>query len=387
MASDSVAPEADADTEALLSELDDAAASLDRLEDRVAEHGEAALDRVAGACQQVDRLFERYEDRATDYDDFEGYVEFQDTFVEFVKELPEDLPAREAFEAADDTFQKSRLKERDFEQAREDLRPARELADLHADLEAARQRYSDARYAVRQRLDTVQDRIDDLARIRSYGAVDLDAPADDLRGPIEQYNAAIREAFTDYRRSAPVRELLDVLATAAEEPMLDARTPPRRLHEYLDSAAVGTEPLSTLLEYADYSNSKLTHYVDDPGALKRHVGSNRTYLDRLDASPFVVAWPPPPASRLEWWARGCESVVRRFAPEDCVAALREVRQLPADAAWYGDRREVAVARDRLREAELDRLRSGGVADDLDAARERRADLRRALDAHPPLEER
>jgi hypothetical protein len=382
----SAAPGTDASAESLAAELDAAATELDRLRERVDEHGVDALDRVAGACERVDQLFERYEDRATDYDDFEGYVEFQDTFVAFVEDLPDDLPARDAFEAADETFQKSRLKEKHFDQAREDLRPARDLADLYEDWRAARERYGDARYAVEQRLDAVEDRIGDLEATLRYGEADLDAPVERLRDPVTAYDDAVREAFVDIRREAPARDLLAVLAAAADEPLLDARRPPRRLHEYLRDSPVGDEPVPTLLEYAGYSNSKLGHYVDDPGEFQRHVAANETYLDRLDAGPFTVGWPPPTATRLRYWAGAAESVVRRFAPEPVVAALRTVRSLTREED-YERLRATAVAREELGERERERLRTGAVESDLAAAREERDLLRAALDEHPELEDR
>ncbi|WP_276260431.1 DUF7118 family protein [Haloglomus litoreum] len=370
----------------LVAELDAAETEFERLRERVDEYGVDALDRVTGACEQVDRLFERYEDRATDYDDFQGYVEFQDTFVEFVADLPEDLPARDAFEAADETFQRSRLKEKHFAQAREDLQPARDLAQLYEDWQTARQRYSDARYAVAQRLEAVEARIADLEQTLEWGAADLDAPVERLRDPIETYDDAVRAAFTDLRRDAPAHETLDTLAAAADAPLLEARRPPSRLLEYVHDTEVGEESVTKLLEYAGYSNSKLGHYVDDPAAFQRCVAANETYLDRLDADPLTVGWPPPTAAELRWWADAAESVVRRFAPEDVVAALREVRELTHDAD-YDRLQEAAVARVELGERERERLRNGDVEADLAAAREAHDLLDAALAEHPPLEER
>jgi hypothetical protein len=385
-ASGAVAADDGEDAAALVAELDAANREYERLAERVAEHGADPLDRVAGACQQVDRLFERYEDRATDYDDFEGYLEFQDAFVEFVNDLPEGLPARDAFEEADDIFQRSRLKEKHFARAREALEPARDLATLYGDWQAARQRYSDARYAVERRLETVEERIVDLEQTLEYGEADLEAPVERLREPITAYDEAVGEAFTEQKRSAPARETLAVLAAAADEPLLDARRPPRRLLEYLDESPVGEESVSKLLEYAGYSNSKLGHYVDDPAAFQRAVAANETYLTRLDAEPLTVGWPPPGTADLRWWAGAAESVVRRFAPESVVASLRQVRELTYDEA--SERlREAAVAEAELDERERERLRTGAVEDDLEAAHETRDLLASALSEHPPLEER
>ena len=367
------------EVEELVAELREARERVAELEARVAEVGEEELERIADAYNGATRLLERYEDRATDYDDFEGYVEFQEAFVDFVEGLDDDLPAREGFEAADETFQKSRLNEEDFERAREQLAEAREYASLLSSYREARERRSDAEHAVRSRLRDVEERVDDLERTLALGAADLDAPVEALRDPIEAYDEAVREAFEAFKREAPAREVFALVAVTASYPLVDFRSPPTRLREYVESSDVGEEPIPKLLEYADYSASKLDHYVDRPHELKRHVATNRTYLDRLDAGPLTVEWPPPPMSKLRYRTREYEAVVRRFAPEEVVGALREVRRLATDPEWYGDLREAAHAIDELDEEGRAMLERDAVEPALRKAREKRDRLRAALD--------
>jgi hypothetical protein len=363
----------------LVAELREARERVRELEARVEEVGEEELERVADAYNGATRLLERYEDRATDYDDFEGYVEFQETFVDFVEGLDDDLPAREGFEAADETFQKSRLNEEDFERAREQLADAREYASLLSSYREARGRRSDAEHAVRSRLRDVEERVDDLERTLALGAADLDAPIEALRDPIESYDEAVREAFEAFKREAPAREVFALIEVTASYPLVDFRSPPTRLREYVASSEVGEEPIPKLLEYADYSASKLEHYVGAPHELKRHVATNRTYLDRLDAELLTVEWPPPPASKLRYRTREYEAVVRRFAPEEVVGALREVRRLATDPEWYGDLREAAHAIEELDEEGRTMLERDAVEPALQEAREKRDRLREALD--------
>jgi hypothetical protein len=363
----------------LVAELREARERVRELEARVEEVGEEELERVADAYNGATRLLERYEDRATDYDDFEGYVEFQETFVDFVEGLDDDLPAREGFEAADETFQKSRLNEEDFERAREQLADAREYASLLSSYREARGRRSDAEHAVRSRLRDVEERVDDLERTLALGAADLDAPIEKLRDPIESYDEAVREAFEAFKREAPAREVFALIEVTASYPLVDFRSPPTRLREYVASSEVGEEPIPKLLEYADYSASKLEHYVGAPHELKRHVATNRTYLDRLDAEPLTVEWPPPPMSKLRYRTREYEAVVRRFAPEEVVGALREVRRLATDPEWYGDLREAAHAIEELDEEGRTMLERDAVEPALQEAREKRDRLREALD--------
>ena len=89
--------------------------------------------------------------------------------------------------------------------------------------------------------------------------------------------------------------------------------------------------------------------------------------------------PPPPASKLRHLTREYEPVVRRFAPEDTVVALREVRRLATDAGRYGDLREAAHAIAELDDEQRAMLEDGAVEPALREAREERDRLREALE--------
>jgi hypothetical protein len=377
---DAVSAERDTDVADLLAELREAGDRVAELEAKVEARGEDLLERLADAYRGAERLLDRYEDRATDYDDFAGFVEFQDAFVEFVDGLDEDLPEREAFEAADETFQKSRLSEEDFEAAREALVPAREAATLLDRYREARERFGEVRHEARQRAADLDERGEALERLLALGATDLDVPVAELRETVEAYDESVREAFAASRRESPAREVLSLVDEAADRPFVAFRAPPTRLLEYVRESGVGEEPIPTLLEYADYSNQKLGHYVDEPHELQRHVATNRTYLDRLDGEPLTVGWPPPPASKLEFRAKEYQRVLTRFAPDETVATLRAVREFARDAERYGDCREAAHVLDDLDDGDRERLESGAVATELVRTRTARDRLRETLDA-------
>jgi hypothetical protein len=357
-----------------------AADQYERARERVESVGREALETAAEFHRRYVRLLDGYEDSATG-SGFQQYIEFQDEVAALMEEVPEEVPGREAFEAADETLQQRRLSTADFEHAREDLAPAREHAEGLTALADAREELRAARREVQDRLDGLDARIDDLERLLALDDADLDAPTERLREPVETYNDAVRDAFVEFRRGAPAREMLDLLERAAACPLVDVERPPERLHEYVRRSAAGDEPIPTLLEFADYSASKLSHYVDDPDQLRRRVATNRTYLSGLEAEPLTVDWPPPPADELRPRSREYEAVCHRFAPEDVVAALRDVRAL-ARQPDYERLRRAAAARAELTEDERRRLASGAVEDELAAAREERAELGDALEAVP-----
>jgi hypothetical protein len=385
--------ESGSESEDPLEALRDAAADLSAVRTRLAERDgdrdgavDGRVESLAEAYRDVLDLLDRYEERATDWEDLEGYVRFRDDLAELIEGLPESFPHREAFERADEELKTGGPQEvldaRDFGRARERLAPAREAADLLERRRAARQRYREARSDLLARREALRERIADLERLLELGAADPDAPVERLRDPIDAYDERVRTAFATYRREAPARDLLATVAEAASFPLVGYEDPPAHLSAYLADADAGDESVATLLEYADFSRSKLDHYVADPDAFRTAVATNRTYLRELDATPLTVGWPPPPPDRLRWRARELIAVVGRFADEAVVARAREVRAL-ARREDYADLRRSAVARADLDDAERERLADGAAERDLMAAR---ADLERveaALAEYPP----
>jgi hypothetical protein len=365
--------------------VDDLEAARERLrqaEAAVDDYGEDETERIAEAHDAATDLLSEYVESATGTGDFAAYVEFEERFVSLVEGLPDDLPTREAFEEANELLDRRRLSEKHFEQARTVLAPAREAAETLDERAAAREHLRETRRAVRRRLSTLDDEIQARERLLDLGSADLDAPTEELREPIEAYNDAVTDAFDRHRREASARDLLGLVSATDAYPLVDYDAPPASLRSYLDEAAVGTEPLPTVLDYAGYSRSKLTHYVDDPDRFRQTVGANETYLSRLDATPLTVGWPPSVAGRLRRRAEELVAVVARFADESVVARARTVRDLTFRAD-YDRLRRAAVARDELTEAERDRLASGAVETELSDRRAERERLRAALDADVP----
>jgi hypothetical protein len=344
--------------------------------------GEETLRTAADAHDELTRLLDRYEEPATGTGDFEEFIHFQGEVATLVEELPDDLPEREAFEDVSELLHKRQLRAKHFDRARERLGPVADLAARLDRRDEALTAYREARHAVEARRDEVADRVERLAALVEYEDAPLDAPVADLRAPVETYDDAVRDAFTRFRREAPAREVLSWAATVARDyPLVGVGAPPEALLDHVRERPVGTESVPTLLEYADHSRSKLDHYVADPGAFLAAVGGDRTYLERLDAAPLTVGWPPPPADRLRFRGRELVSAVGRFADEETVARCRAVRAL-ARRDDYDRLRRAAVASTRLSEAERDRVQSGAARADLGDARESLARLEDALDECP-----
>jgi type I site-specific restriction endonuclease len=369
------------ETAELIRDLQRAATRLDEAETRVEEVGAERLDAVADAVESFEDLLASYEERATGTGDFRAFVEFQEKIANRVEAIDGDLPGADAFDDAEEHLDQRRLKEVHFERAREALEPARQYAERLDERAAARRSYRQARRAVADHRRDVDDEIDHLERLQRLGEADLDAPTDRLREPIAAYDDAVADAFEQFKRERPAREVLGLVERTGAYPLVAFRDPPTDLLAYVREHDAGREPIPELVEYAGYSRSKLQHYVDDADALKRAVATQQTYLERLDAEPLTVGWPPPAAGALRAAAGEYEAVVHRFAGEDVVAALRTVRRLPVTED-YARLRDAAVAEAELEEEERRLVEAGEVADRLAEHRRRREALADALDEHP-----
>lgn len=331
------------------------------------------IEPLVDLYRSVETVLDRWEERATDWDDFQGYVEFRDDLAETLEAAPDEVPKREAFAEADEHVKtgdvSTSLDTADFDAARAALAPARSIAETHEALQSARQERDQVYRRARRRAEELRERIDSLERLVELGEADLDAPIERLRRPIAAYNESVRDAFATFRREASAREFLSFLERAARTPFVEYESPPPELLEYVRTRPAGERTVDELLEFAEYSASKLSHYVDDAELLKRRVATNRTYLERLSADPLCIDRPPEAADLLWFRTRELVSLVDRFVDESTIETLRELRSLTRDPEY--ERLLRAAASDaELTDEERRRLESGAIAAELSATREK-----------------
>ncbi|GAB7090441.1 hypothetical protein JCM18237_07120 [Halorubrum luteum] len=330
------------------------------VESRIERLGEERVEAAADAYRQAHRVLEQYEEDAVGTGDFGSYVKFEGAFAA-ATDVDDDALAAEAFTAADEAVEKRRLSASDFEAARAALEPAAEYVELLGDRDDAVDAYRAARKETREARDRLAEHLDELRAVAGMADANLEIEIDRLREPVLTYNESVLEGFRSFYKTESARAVFDLLERADRTPFVDVDVPPTDLREYVDDNAAGEEPLATLLEYADYSPSKLDHYVDDPGALRTAVAVHRTYIERLDGEPFALAWPPKPGEELAYAIDELVPLVSRFADEETVATLRTIRKL-ARSDEYEALRRAAEVRETLDGEELELLRSGEIDD-------------------------
>jgi hypothetical protein len=371
----------DAHVDELIDRLGRYDRELETAQERVEEFGETDLQELADAYEAFTAMLDRYEETVTGDDgDIETIVEFQSRIDEVMGGISEDMLLSETFAECDEYLQKKWFKKSDFAHVREQLQPVADLVERLEKRDEVLAAYRETRTEIEGQIRELGRQTDELERLSGLGRADLGAPTERLREPIETYNDAVTDAFDSFTRDASARAVVNFLDKMESYPLVPFESPPEKLSSFVREYPPGTERISTLLEYANYSHSKLDHYVEDPTTLQEAVGSRQTYFERLDAEPLRVAWPPPPATEVQFRCRELTAAVNRFAPA-VVEQLRAVAALPRETE-YTRLREGAVAADELTPEERERLQTGDVETELEVTREDRERLRETLDSYP-----
>ncbi len=364
-----------------VAQLNDAQKRRQQAKKRVDEIGQDELEELAEAYNGFVALLERYEDQVVgDEGDFQTNIEFQSQIAEFTEELSDDILQADIFDACNEHLKQRWFKTAHFEHVYEQLEPVAEMVERLETYEQRRTEYREVRKQLGQRIYELEEEINELERLVRLGDADLDAPTERLREPIEAYNDAVTDAFRAFRRDSSAREVLAFLESTTAYPLVPFEKPPDELSAFVRNNPVGDEPLSTLVEYAGYSRSKLDHYVDNPDQLKHIVGGQKVFLSGLDAKPLRIDWPPPSADKLRYRCRELTAVVNRL-DQDVVSLLRAVEQLPREAN-YPQLRNSVLAQESLTEEERKRIQKEDIETQLSTARERKARFADALESAP-----
>ncbi len=365
----------------LVTELEEREETVQSTQERVEEFGEAELQELADAHHAFREMLEIYQDQVTGDDgDIKTIIEFQSRIDEVMSEISRSVLLYETFEECDEYLQQKWFSNSDFEHVYEQLEPIEDLVARLDDRDDALAAYRETRKDVTYRCRDLNDELDDLERLAGLVDAELDAPTERLSNPIEAYNDAVTTAFNEFRKQSSARTLLRFLQRMEYHPLIEFESPPTELADYITENPPGEEPLPKLLEYAGYSQSKLDHYVDEPTKLKHAVEHHRAYLDRLDASPLRIDWPPPKATELHWHCEELTAAVNRIDPA-VVEQLRTVAALPRTTD-YDRLRTSAVVTQELSDDERKRLKSGDIEAELEATREEYERLQAALEEYP-----
>jgi hypothetical protein len=240
--------------------------------------------------------------------------------------------------------------------------------------------------ALRTRCESVEAEIREKgAYYKSLQSVDVTS-FDELAALKEQiaaYNDDVGTFLETFVKQASILDVLRISLDASYHPELGFPPPPshenaEKLLSFVLSEDLTTIPLFRFLEYAKYSDSKLSHYVGDTTSFRQVLESNVVWLESLDdikrRGALKVSLEEPGVSLTVKIRRLIPFLSKLNAPTGLLTFLRETQKLVTSGRYERIRATSAVNRDHL-----EKIQQGAHLGDLRALEDERARLTKQLE--------
>lgn len=344
-------------------DLDEAIQELTQKRRTLREEGIEEVREARGLYHELQRYIDRYREPATGHGDFESYIEFQSVLAEIEEQLDGGVYGERGFRDAIQRFESRTLREKHFRRAENDLQGVRETVEVLERVEEIEDELRSERGRLGKRRKELEREIDDLERGIREASEAPDADASRLESLLDSYNEAVEREYESWLSSAAAREVVGHVYRASGMPLIEAEGVDRSTVEALEVSEVGDESVERLLELAEYSDSKLQHYVDDPTRFRSELPT--AWFRVADAEPYKLS-PDMQEGVVERLVPELVRVVSEFASERTIEVLREIGDLARCGRYSG-----------MRRALMARQTTGGV--DAESLQEEKQGMERELD--------
>jgi len=199
-----------------------------------------------------------------------------------------------------------------------------------------------------------------------------------LKEQIAAYNDDVGTFLETFVKQASILDVLRISLDASYHPELGFPPPPshenaEKLLSFVLSEDLTTIQLFRFLEYAKYSDSKLSHYVGDTTSFRQVLESNVVWLESLDdikrRGALKLSLEEPGVSLAVKIRRLIPFLSKLNAPTGLLTFLRETQKLVTSGRYERIRATSAVNREHL-----EKIQRGAHVDDLRALEDERARL-------------
>jgi hypothetical protein len=203
-----------------------------------------------------------------------------------------------------------------------------------------------------------------------------------LKEQIAAYNDDVGTFLETFVKQASILDVLRISLDASYHPELGFPPPPshenaEKLLSFVLSEDLTSIPLFRFLEYAKYSDSKLSHYVGDTTSFRQVLESNVVWLESLDdikrRGALKLSLEEPGVSLAVKIRRLIPFLSKLSAPTGLLTFLRETQKLVTSGRYERIRATSAVNRDHL-----EKIQQGAHIGDLRALEDERARLMKQL---------
>ncbi|MDY6765077.1 MAG: hypothetical protein SV377_05240 [Halobacteria archaeon] len=327
---------------------------LKRARQRIEDIGLEKAKKTHDFYSELSETMDEYREDAVGTGDFETYVEFQgilDDMLERVKKNQDEIHRPEDFERVIDDFEKRVIRESDFRHAESTLSDVRELSEtidrineIEKELRYEKGKLERRKSELESRLKSIKRKID-----TAKGVSDIDPSP--LVSLIESYNSSVETDFEEFYNNAPAIKVARIGEKARDFPLADIKPLDKETVRILERTGMGRKTVSEVLEYADYSDSKLSHYIDKPEEFRRNV--SQTWFKLLSADDFKISVETP-QNLIKHKVPELVRVVGEFGSDETVRKLREIHSI-AERGEYAPMRRAYLSEKETGDKNLEDL--------------------------------
>lgn len=199
-----------------------------------------------------------------------------------------------------------------------------------------------------------------------------------LKEKIASYNDNVGTFLEVYFKEAPLTDVLKISLDASYHPELKFPQPPsyenaERLLSFAVSEGLASLPLYRFIDYAKYSDSKLSHYVGDPTGFRQVLELNIVWLESLidikRREALKISLDEPDMSLAVKIPRIIAFLSKLSATINLLTSLREIQKLVTSGDYEKIRATILVNRKHL-----EKVQQKAHISDLDALQDERASL-------------
>jgi hypothetical protein len=199
-----------------------------------------------------------------------------------------------------------------------------------------------------------------------------------LKEKIASYNDNVGTFLEVYFKEAPLTDVLKISLDASYHPELKFPQPPsyenaEKLLSFAVSEGLASLPLYRFIDYAKYSDSKLSHYVGDPTGFRQVLELNIVWLESLvdikRREALKISLDEPDMSLAVKIPRIIAFLSKLSATINLLTSLREIQKLVTSGDYEKIRATTLVNRKHL-----EKVQQKAHIADLDALQDERASL-------------
>ncbi len=355
--------------------------AISAINDRIREAGRDRLELIERFNQELREIIKDFEDTP---DTFRVYLDLKKRLERIARRIGKAhdddlLDYTERFDRA-----LAALKKRRFETASKELNRITVLGLLTEQrtlFDEYKKSYTELHARCEALEAEVREKTAYYESLQNIDVTSLDGLAS-LKEKIATYNESVGTFLETSFKDAPLTDVLRISLDASYHPELKFPQPlsyknAEKLLSFVVSEGFASLPLYRFIEYAKYSDSKLSHYVVDPTEFRQVVESNIVWLESLvdikRREALKISLEEPNVSLVVKIPRIIAFLSKLGAATNLLTSLRDIQKLVTSGDYERIRATSLVNREHL-----EKVQQKTHVTDLDALQEERAILVKEL---------